>query len=202
MTTGAPGFNSQKPGMNSRLLGVSQAPSTPCHAPHAGKILVFLGTLALFSPLPGLAGDLCAADDLDHKVCLTAPAERVVSLSPGATELLFSAGAGEELVAVSAWSDYPPEGAELPQVGNSNRLDLEAIVALEPDLVVAWVDGNSASQLAKIEELGIPVIWLKPRAFEDIASAVERLAGLSGDEKAGASRAADFLAGIEQLRDR
>ncbi|HIF49872.1 MAG TPA: cobalamin-binding protein [Cytophagales bacterium] len=164
--------------------------------------LVFLVTLALSSPLPGLAGDLCAADDLDHKVCLTAPAERVVSLSPGATELLFSAGAGEKLVAVSAWSDYPPEAAELPQVGNSNRLDLEAIVAQEPDLVVAWVDGNSASQLAKIEALGVPVFWLKPRTFRDIASAVERLAVLSGKEKAGANRAADFLAGIQQLRGR
>lgn len=164
--------------------------------------LVFLVTLALFSPLPGLAGDLCAADDLDHKVCLTAPAGRVVSLSPGATELLFSTGGGEKLVAVSAWSDYPPEAAELPQVGNSNRLDLEAIVAVKPDLVVAWVDGNSASQLTKIEALGVPVFWLKPRTFEDIASAVERLAVLSGNEKAGANQAADFLSGIEQLRDR
>ncbi len=164
--------------------------------------LVFLVIIALSSPLPGLAGDLCAADDSDHKVCLSAPAERVVSLSPGATELLFSAGAGEKLVAVSAWSDYPPEAAELPQVGNSNRLDLEAIVAQEPDLVVAWGDGNSASQLAKIEALGVPVFWLKPRTFEDIASAVKRLAVLSGNEKAGANRAADFLAGIEQLRDR
>jgi iron complex transport system substrate-binding protein len=99
--------------------------------------LVFLVVLALSTPLPGLAGDLFAADDLDHKVCLTAPAERVVSLSPGAAELLFSAGAGEKLVAVSAWSDYLPEAAELPQVGSSNRLDLETIVALEPGLVVA-----------------------------------------------------------------
>jgi len=164
--------------------------------------LVFLISLALFCPLPGLAGDLCATDDSDHKVCLTAPAKRVVSLSPGATELFFSAGAGEKLVAVSAWSDYPLEAAELPQVGNSNRLDLEAIVAVKPDLVLAWVDGNSASQLAKIEALGVPVFWLKPRTFEDIASAVERMAVLSGNEKAGANRAADYLSDIEQLRDR
>ncbi|NMT63586.1 cobalamin-binding protein [Marinobacter orientalis] len=164
--------------------------------------LIFVVTLVVCFPLPGLADDLCATDGLDHKVCLTAPAERVVSLSPGATELLFSAGAGDKLVAVSAWSDYPPEAAKLPQAGNSNRLDLEAIVALEPDLVVAWVDGNSASQLAKIEALGVPVFWLKPRTFEDIASAVERLGVLSGNEKTGAGRAADFLAGIEQLRDR
>lgn len=152
--------------------------------------------------LPAPAAARCVHDALDRKVCIADPVERVVSLSPGATELLFSAGAGEKLVAVSAWSDYPPEAGELPQVGNSNRLDLEAIVALEPDLVVAWVDGNSASQLAKIEALGIPVFWLKPRTFEHIASAVERLALLSGDETAGAGRAAAFLAGIAQLRER
>ncbi len=64
------------------------------------------------------------------------------------------------------------------------------------------MDGNSASQLAKIETLGVPVFWLKPRTFDDIASAVERLAVHSGNEKAGANQAADFLSGTEQLRDR
>ncbi|PXX92486.1 cobalamin-binding protein [Marinobacter vulgaris] len=162
---------------------------------------IFLA-LMLALGLPAPAAARCVHDALDRKVCIADSVERVVSLSPGATELLFSAGAGEKLVAVSAWSDYPPEAGELPQVGNSNRLDLEAIVALEPDLVVAWVDGNSASQLAKIEALGIPVFWLKPRTFEHIASAVERLALLSGDETAGAGRAAAFLAGIAQLRER
>lgn len=164
----------------------------------SGLFLALMFALGLPSP----AAARCVHDALDRKVCIAGSVERVVSLSPGATELLFSAGAGEKLVAVSAWSDYPPEAGELPQVGNSNRLDLEAIVALEPDLVVAWVDGNSASQLAKIEALGIPVFWLKPRTFEHIASAVERLALLSGDETAGAGRAAAFLAGIAQLRER
>ncbi|MCL7943880.1 cobalamin-binding protein [Marinobacter sp. ATCH36] len=150
--------------------------------------------------MPAVAG--CALDDRGETICLDQPAERIISLSPGATELLFSAGAGDQVVGVSAWSDYPPEATELPQVGNSDRLDLEAIVALEPDLVVAWVDGNSGSQLTKIEALGVPVFWLEPRTFEDIASAVERLAVLSGNETAGANRAADFLEGIGQLRDR
>lgn len=152
--------------------------------------------------LAGPAMAECVRDDRENTVCLEAPAERVVSLSPGATELLFSAGAGGRVKAVSAWSDYPPEAAELPQVGDSNRLDLEAIVALEPDLVVAWVDGNSASQLAKIEDLGVPVFWLEPRTFEDIASAVKRLAALTGQARHGQQKAEKFLAAIEQLRAR
>ncbi|MDX1559770.1 MAG: helical backbone metal receptor, partial [Marinobacter sp.] len=116
--------------------------------------------LSLLVPSLAQAEGLCARDALDSKVCLAEPAQRVVSLSPGATELLFSAGAGDKVVAVSAWSDYPLEAVDLPQVGDSNRLDLEAIVSLAPDLVVAWVDGNSRSQLERLSGLGISVFWL------------------------------------------
>ena len=149
----------------------------------------------------GLAAeDVCVDDTLSQTLCLSAPAERVVSLSPGATELLFSAGAGDRVVAVSAWSDFPPEAATLSQVGDSNRLDLEAIVSLQPDLVVAWVDGNSRAQLEKLSAIGINVFWLAPRRFEDIAQAVEQLALLTGQPEVGRQRAAEFRRGLSELR--
>ena len=147
------------------------------------------------------ADELCASGARNINVCLNAPAQRIVSLSPGATELLFSAGAGDQVEAVSAWSDYPPEAANLPQVGDANRLDLEAIVTLKPDLVVGWMDGNSIPQLDRLEALGIPVFWLEPRTFEDIAAAVENLAELSGHPQLGAERAADFRAGMADLAE-
>jgi|TARA_Y100001934_G_scaffold281315_1_gene390615 iron complex transport system substrate-binding protein len=141
----------------------------------------------------------CVRDALNQKVCLAEPAQRIVSLSPGATELLFSAGAGEKVVAVSAWSDYPPEAENLPQVGDSNRLDLEAIVSLAPDLVVAWVDGNSRSQLERLSDLGISVFWLAPRTFDDIAAAVSDLALLTGSPDLGNERAEAFRADMAAL---
>jgi iron complex transport system substrate-binding protein len=144
---------------------------------------------------------VCATDDTGAQICLGQPAKRIAALSPGATELLFSAGAGKQVKAVSAWSDYPQEATKLPQVGDSNRLDLEAILTLKPDLVVAWVDGNSAAQLERLEVLGIPVFWLEPRTFQDIARAVEDLARLTGHENPGSVRASEFLAGIAELRD-
>ncbi|SFM46446.1 iron complex transport system substrate-binding protein [Marinobacter pelagius] len=146
------------------------------------------------------AAELCATDALDRDVCLPEPARRVVSLSPGATELLFSAGAGDSVVAVSAWSDYPPQAAELPQVGDSNRLDLEAIVSLKPDLVVAWTDGNSRAQLDRLAKLGVPVFWLAPREFEDIALAVETLGRLTGHTPVAERTAAEFRDGISTLQ--
>ncbi|SNC60606.1 iron complex transport system substrate-binding protein [Marinobacter sp. es.048] len=159
-----------------------------------------LCVLPLLAPLLAQAQGICVRDALNQKVCLTDPAQRVVSLSPGATELLFSAGAAAKVVAVSAWSDYPAEAADLPQVGDSNRLDLEAIVSLAPDLVVAWVDGNSRSQLERLSDLGISVFWLAPRTFDDIAVAVSDLALLTGSADLGNERAEAFRAEIATLK--
>lgn len=161
--------------------------------------LATLCVLSLLAPVLAKAGGPCAQDALSQRVCLTDPAQRVVSLSPGATELLFSAGAGDMVVAVSAWSDYPAEAAELPQVGDSNRLDLEAIVSLAPDLVVAWVDGNSRNQLERLSGLGISVFWLAPRTFDDIAAAVSDLALLTGSPDLGNERAEAFRAEMATL---
>ena len=162
--------------------------------------LAALCVLSLLAPSLAQAQGPCVHDALNQKVCLAEPAQRIVSLSPGATELLFSAGAGEKVVAVSAWSDYPPEAENLPQVGDSNRLDLEAIVSLAPDLVVAWVDGNSRSQLERLSDLGISVFWLAPRTFDDIAAAVSDLALLTGSPDLGNERAEAFRAEIVKLK--
>ena len=161
--------------------------------------LAALVMLSLLVPSLAQAEKPCVSDALDQRVCLAEPAQRVVSLSPGATELLFSAGAGDRVVAVSAWSDYPAEAADLPQVGDSNRLDLEAIVSLAPDLVVAWVDGNSRSQLERLSDLGIHVFWLAPRTFDDIAAAVSDLALLTGLPDLGNERAEAFRAEMAAL---
>ena len=162
--------------------------------------MVYRFLLLLFLGTPSASAELCVVDAINRTLCLSDPAQRAVSLSPGATELLFSAGAGDRVVAVSAWSDYPVEAAELPQVGDSNRLDLEAIVSLAPDLVVAWVDGNSRSQLERLSDLGISVFWLAPRTFDDIAAAVSDLALLTGSPDLGNERAEAFRAEIVKLK--
>ncbi|MDX5334862.1 MAG: cobalamin-binding protein [Marinobacter sp.] len=156
----------------------------------------------LLAPLPVPAEALCARDALERDVCLPEPATRIVSLSPGATELLFSAGAGDRVVGAGAWSDYPPEAEQLPRIGDSNRLDLEAILALQPDLVVAWVDGNSRQQVKRLEQLGMTAFWLSPREFEDIPRALEHLSVLAGTSEVAELAAESFRAGIRELQDR
>lgn len=138
-------------------------------------------------------------DDAQRTVTLTAPAKRIVSLAPHATELLFAAGAGDKLVGVGEYSDYPPAAKRIHSVGRTASLDLERIVTLKPDLVVFWGSGNSASQIAKLRGLGVPLFESEPRDFETIASSMERLAHLSGTDAVGQVAAATFRARLAKL---
>lgn len=86
-----------------------------------------------------------------------APATRIVTLAPHLAELVFLAGAGDRLLATVAYSDHPPAAASLPRIGDAFRFDLEQIMALKPDLVIAWSGGNPEAALATMEQLGLPV---------------------------------------------
>ncbi|WP_246009142.1 cobalamin-binding protein [Vreelandella nanhaiensis] len=144
----------------------------------------------------------CVVDDRDREVCLFNPARRIATLSPGATELTYAAGAGEQVVAVVSYSDYPPEAKQVASVGSHTRIDLEALVSLAPDLVIGWVTGNPAEQLETLEALGMPVFYIEPRTIEGVASAIERLARLAGTEAAGQQVADSFRHQMAQLKTR
>ncbi|MGS2743834.1 cobalamin-binding protein [Halomonas sp. LS-001] len=152
-----------------------------------------------FSPLHADETQRCVIDDRDRDVCLSAPAERIATLSPGATELTYAAGAGDQVVAVVSYSDYPPQAQQVESVGSHTRVDLEALVGLTPDLVIGWVTGNPAEQMETLEALGMPVFYIEPRTVEDVADSIERLATLAGTEAAGQQVADDFRDGMAEL---
>ncbi|KAI5914775.1 cobalamin-binding protein [Thauera sp. 2A1] len=150
--------------------------------------------LALLAALPATfahaAVDL--TDDAGHRLHLERPAQRIVSLAPHVTELLFAAGAGSKVVGVVQHSDYPPEATRLPQVGSHTRVDLEAVAALKPDLVIAWKSGNRDAQLDRFNALGIPVYVNEPRSLEAVAQSLEQFGRLAGTEAAANAAAAGF----------
>ncbi|MBD3644837.1 cobalamin-binding protein [Alcanivorax sp.] len=151
----------------------------------------------------GLArAQVCVTDDADRQVCLAQPASRIIALSPGATELVFAAGAGEQLVGVVSFSDYPPAAKKLPRVGSYKRLDLEAVLALKPDLIIAWRSGNPMEQVERLQAMGVPVYHSEPRRFEDISTTLERLAVLAGTEAVGQGAADSLRSGMDSLRQR
>jgi len=145
---------------------------------------------------------LQVSDDIGKQVHLDKPAQRIVSLAPHITELLFAAGAGDAVVGVVSYSDYPPEAAQHPHVGDAQNLDVESIVTLQPDLVVAWKSGNPTPQIEQLIRFGIPVFYSEPRRLEDIATNLERLGLLAGSDKPALAAAAQFRAETQRLVER
>lgn len=146
--------------------------------------------LALGAALAVLAG--CAREAAAPAAVPAAPAQRIVALAPHLAELVYSAGAGERLVGVVAFSDFPPEVEALPQVGDAFRVDYEAITALRPDLVLAWTSGNPPETVARLRALDLNVVALEPERIADIADHIERIGVLAGTTAVAAATAMRF----------
>ena len=133
-------------------------------------------------------------DDLLHPVLVPGPPVRIVSLAPGATEMLFAAGAGGQVIATVEYSDEPPAARRVPRIGDVAAVDMERLVALHPDVVVLWVAGGNPAQREKIAALHIPIYEQQVLRLADIPAAVRRLGVLAGTS-AVADRAAQSLEG-------
>ncbi|MFH1604968.1 MAG: cobalamin-binding protein [Pseudomonadota bacterium] len=162
---------------------------------------------SLFAIVIALDGTMAAAqirlaDDSGRSVSLARPAERIISLAPNMTELLFSAGAGSHVVGTVEYSNYPQAAQRIVRIGDSAQLDLERIVALKPDLILVWQAGNAQRQLDNLLRLGIPVFYSDPRRIDDIARAIEQFGRLAGTEMIARPMARAFSARAAQLRAR
>jgi iron complex transport system substrate-binding protein len=141
-------------------------------------------------------------DDKGHTLVLPQPARRIISLAPHVTELLFAAGAGDRVVGVVDYSDYPEAAKKITNVGSHSQLDLERIVSLKPDLIVVWLHGNSQKQLEKLLSLGIPVYYNEPRRLEGVATSIEQFGRIAGTEAVATKAARAFMARVADLRAR
>jgi iron complex transport system substrate-binding protein len=155
----------------------------------------WLAALLLAVAVPAAAFDV--TDDSGAKVAFDAPPQRIISLAPNLTELAYAAGLGPHMVAVTAYSDFPVAAKKLPQVGDAFHLDWERIVALKPDMVLAWKSGLSAGDRAEFERLHLKLLVLEPRRLSDIPKDLRLLGHVAGAEKVAAAAAQDF----EQRRD-
>lgn len=141
-------------------------------------------------------------DDEGTQITLAIPAQRIVSLAPSLTELIYSAGAGENLVGVVEYSDFPAAAKALPIVGRFDLLDIERILELDPDLVVAWQTGNPRSSVDQLRQLGLTVYVAEPRSLAAIPSHIERLAVLVGKELSDLKVIYDFRQKLEALNSK
>ncbi|WP_330927251.1 cobalamin-binding protein [Candidatus Sororendozoicomonas aggregata] len=153
-------------------------------------LLTLLAGVASFSAAE--SNRICSVDGNDRHVCLSSPPARIISLSPGTTELLFEAGAGPQVIAVDKHSDYPPRVKQLPDVGGFPQVSEEAIVKQRPDLVVIWSNGNSPTVAKQLEKLGLKTFYINVRTLDDIPQALHQLGEITNNTTTATTAAQSF----------
>jgi ABC-type Fe3+-hydroxamate transport system substrate-binding protein len=131
-------------------------------------------------------------DDAADTLRLSAPARRVVSLIPAATELLFAIGADASVVGRTSYCDYPAAAKAVPDLGDGIKPSIEAIVARRPDLVVLYNSGQNAAVAGRLRELGIPEVRLNTDALSDVERVTKLLGRVTGHQRAADSVVAVF----------
>jgi iron complex transport system substrate-binding protein len=166
---------------------------------HAGILLAILFVALLSSPMQLRAETF--RDSLGRKVVLGAPPKRIVSLAPSITEMIYFLGLGDRLVGVTRFSYFPEEAREKPRVGIYTDVNVEKVVTLKPDLVIATVDGNRREDVEMLEEAKIPVYVLNPRRVTKILDAIESVGEICGIAHRARVRAASLRGRVERVTD-
>ena len=141
-------------------------------------------------------------DDRGAPVEMRAPAQRIVSLAPHLTEVVYAAGAGARLVGAVRFSDYPSPARNIARVGDVSRIDLERVIALDPDLVLAWESGNPRGDLQRLARFGVPVFVTEAVRLGDVSRLIRVVGRLAGTGMQAESAARAFDAQIATLRRR
>ncbi len=167
------------------------------------RLLAVLALL-LTASVPALpaTGGITVVDDAGRKVALAHTPQRIVSIAPGATEMLLAAGAGSRVIATVEFSDEPAEAKRIPRIGDSNAIDMERVVALQPDVVVVWEGGSNVAQVNRLERLKVPLYRHKVEKLGDIPGSLRRLGALTGTRDVAEKAAVDVETRLARLEKR
>ena len=145
--------------------------------------------------------DVRVVDDNDDEVRLAAPAQRIISLAPNITEVLFHIGAGELIVGADEYSNYPEAAKQILRVNNHAAANYELILSLKPDLVIAWQSGNGDKIISPLRKLGIPDFVVETREIERIPNLFRRFGQLTGNNELAQQRIEEFTQRLQLLGD-
>jgi len=143
---------------------------------------------------------LCACSKPATGTDSAGPAVRVVTFAPNLAEIMFAVGAGDQLVGVSAWSDYPRAVLELPEIGDAFTIDQEQLSLLQPDLLLVWESGMPAHTVDELRQRGYRVEAISTRNLDAVAEAMLRVGELTGRQTSAAAAARQFVDELEVLR--
>ena len=147
----------------------------------------------------GTRGAVTVYDDLGRRVVLPHLPQRIVSLAPGATEMLFAAGLGARLIATVDYSDEPADAKRVPRIGDVTAVDMERLIALHPDLVVVWPGGGNPAQIERLAQLSIPTYRQQVNRLADLPASLHRLGALGADRSVADRAARDLEEKLARL---
>jgi len=147
---------------------------------------------AAVSTTDASAAPISVRDDDGNVITLQKPAQRIIAMAPHVTELLYAAGGGDRIVGAVTYSDFPEAAKKLPRIGTNRQIDMERVIAMKPDLIVAWMHGSSERQIETLRQLGIPIFHSEPLKLEAIPDSLLRLGQLMGTESVAQPAAADI----------
>jgi iron complex transport system substrate-binding protein len=158
-----------------------------------------LGLAAVWALSSAIAWAVAVTDDTGKTVALPSVPTRIVSLAPGATEMLFAAGAGKHVIATVQYADEPLAAKQIPRIGDVVAVDMERLVALRPDVAVVWPGGGNPAQIEEISRLGIPVYRQQVNSLADLAVSLRRLGVLAGTSDVAEPAARDIEARLADI---
>lgn len=181
--------------------GIAAVDRCHCLINRIGSISFRLALLlVLFTCSPSTVAEEISLSQADgSRLILAGPSRRIVTLSPHLTELVYAAGAGDRLVATVEYSEYPAAALEIPRIGDAFRLDIERIVSLHPDLVIAWDSGNPRPAMAQLRSLGVSVWAVEIRIPGEIADTLEYIGTATGLGQTANLRAEGFRQRLDDL---
>lgn len=161
-----------------------------------------IAVLIMMLPIVLQAKPLTLEDDDGEKLVLETAAKRIVALGPNLVESLFEIGAGEAIVGVSEYSDYPEQAKSITQLGSHNTINFERLVSLAPDLVVVWRSGFGVDAVSKLRALGLTVYVSEPHTLDDVAKLLRHLGVLTGMDVNAEQAALRYQSELARLQSR
>ena len=124
----------------------------------------------------------------------------IIALSPHIVEMLYDIGAGEQIIGTTSFADYPEQAKNIPVIGNYLRLQIEKVITLQPDYIIAWKSGNPSDDLARLKQLGFNIIYSEPNSFEDIAKEMREFGALTGHQTQAEQKAQQLLTELKLIK--
>ena len=132
------------------------------------------------------------------KIEITKP--KIIALAPHIVEMLFDIGAGEQIIATTEYADYPLAAQKIPRIGSSMRIQLERVIELQPDVIIAWESGRPSDDLARLKQLGFKIVYSQPDSFAEVAQELRLFGKLSGHSEQAEQVANKFLIDLAEIK--